>query len=121
MTDRAHYTCPECGEEIGAEYASGDETFGPRVEAHKRIHSPIDICVYLNGSLVWSMPAPPAYAMGRLRSEGHVGVSSLAAGLRRAVEDAEAIRAGRDPERPSERAIRLAEEERRHQAASQPS
>lgn len=38
--------------------------------------------------------------------------SSFFSGLRRAIRDAEEIEAGRDPERPSEKAMRLAQEAR---------
>jgi hypothetical protein len=40
---------------------------------------------------------------------------SLLRGLARAIQDAEVIEAGGDPERPSEKAMRLAEEERQRE------
>lgn len=49
--------------------------------------------------------------IARLTCPANVVGSSFAAGIRRAVEDAEAISAGRHPERASEMAMRHAESE----------
>ena len=60
------------------------------------------------GVVVWRQEDVDANAVRYLQCQGNVNGSSLAAGIRRAVQDAEAIQAGRDPERPSEKAMRLA-------------
>jgi hypothetical protein len=48
-------------------------------------------------TLLFSTDSPPAQA--------------LIGGIRRGLQDAEAVEAGLDPERPSEKAMRLAEEQ----------
>lgn len=60
------------------------------------------------GQQVWQMNVP-SFAIRNLGCPGNTIGSSLAAGIRRAVEDAEVIEAGGDPERASERAMRLSE------------
>lgn len=66
------------------------------------------VVVYTDkGQQVWQSLAT-AYSLRRAECPGNSIGSSLVAGLRRAVEDAEAIEEGRDPERPSEKAMRLA-------------
>lgn len=75
----------------------------------RREEQAIEVCVYLNGSLIETLQAPPSYRL-LLGEKLAADVSAFSAGLRRAVEDAEAIRDGRDPERPSEKAMRLADE-----------
>lgn len=60
-----------------------------------------------NGQQVWQMDVESLDLNGLQCPSNNRG-SALAAGIRRAVQDAEAIQAGRDPERPSEKAMRLA-------------
>lgn len=52
-------------------------------------------------------PLPPSYGMRNASCPGHAGGSALVSGVRRGLEDAEALRDGRDPERPSEAAMRM--------------
>lgn len=66
-----------------------------------------------DGVRVWSMDDIASWHLPALQCPTNVRGSSLAAGIRRAVEDAEAIQEGRDPERPSEKALRFAYEARR--------
>jgi len=66
-----------------------------------------------DGRFVWALDNVESHHLNGLQCPTNVRGSSLAAGIRRAVQDAEAIQAGRDPERPSEKAIRLAEAARR--------
>lgn len=76
----------------------------PKEEPMKKI----TVRVVLDGAIIWEQEAPPSYGLQTASCPGHVGGSSLVSGLRRAIEDAEAIRDGRDPERLSEKALRLA-------------
>ena len=73
--------------------------------------SPIVVVYTDNGQQVWQSPAM-SLTLRSAKCPSNTSGSSLISGLRRAVEDAEAIEEGRDPERPSERAVRLAAEER---------
>lgn len=67
-----------------------------------------------DGPIVWTSHGDvPVYALDSASCPTNVVGSGIVSGLRRAVQDADAIRDGRDPERPSEKAIRLAEEARR--------
>jgi hypothetical protein len=67
------------------------------------------VVVYTDkGEQVWQSPAT-AYSLRSASCPHNTIGSSLVAGLRRAVEDAEALEDGRDPERPSERAMRMSE------------
>jgi hypothetical protein len=67
------------------------------------------VVVYTDsGEAVWSMEKIESWQINGLTCPGNVRGSSLAAGLRRAVSDAEKIQRGEDPERPSEKAMRLA-------------
>lgn len=62
-----------------------------------------------DGREVWRMDGvEPWHVVGKLRGEMNVKASSLAAGIVRAVEDADKIQRGVDPARPSERAVREA-------------
>jgi hypothetical protein len=61
-----------------------------------------------DGDLVWSMDVE-AWHINGLQCPTNQRGSGLAAGIRRAVQDAEVIQAGGDPERPSEKAMRLSE------------
>lgn len=68
------------------------------------------VVVYTDkGEQVWSSQLIAA-TVRRLECPGNVIGSSVASGLRRAAQDAEALEQGRDPERSSERAMRLADE-----------
>jgi energy-converting hydrogenase Eha subunit A len=65
-------------------------------------------------------PVPPErpgiaswHVSGKLRGQMNVRASALASGIVRAVRDAEVIQEGGDPERLSEKAMRLAAEARR--------
>jgi hypothetical protein len=51
---------------------------------------------------------PPAWAMRGASCPSNLAGSSLVSGIRRALEDGEVMERGGDPERPSERAMRLA-------------
>jgi hypothetical protein len=61
-----------------------------------------------DGTEVWRMDDVAAWQVSGLQCPGNVSGSSLAAGIRRAVQDAEVIEAGGDPERLSEKAMRIA-------------
>jgi hypothetical protein len=64
-----------------------------------------------DGREVWSQDHIASSFVRHLQGgAGNIISSSLAATIRRAVEDAEAIQAGRDPKRPSEKAMRLSED-----------
>jgi hypothetical protein len=63
-----------------------------------------------DGRPVWMLDDVRSWDLGALQCPTNLRGSALAAGVRRAVEDAEAIQAGRNPERPSEKAVRLAAE-----------
>lgn len=66
------------------------------------------VVVYTDkGEQVWQMPAD-AYSLRNANCFMNTNGSSIISGLRRAVEDAEAIEQGCDPERPSEKAMRKA-------------
>ena len=68
------------------------------------------VVVYTNeGEQVWQSLAT-AYSIRRAECPGNNIGSGLIAGLRRAVEDAEKIEQGIDPERPSEKAMRLSDQ-----------
>jgi hypothetical protein len=56
---------------------------------------------------VWQMQDIESWHISALQCQTNVRGSNLAAGIRRAVQDAEAIQAGRDPERLSEKVMRL--------------
>jgi hypothetical protein len=60
-----------------------------------------------DGTEVWRSDAVASWQIAGLQCPGNVRGSSLAAGIRRAVRDAEVIEAGGDPERLSERAMRI--------------
>lgn len=70
------------------------------------------VAVYTDkGDPIWFSDADYAdILLARITVPNQRG-SSFFAGLRRAMRDAEEIEAGRDPERPSEKAMRLAREE----------
>jgi len=72
---------------------------------------PIVVVYTDKGEQVWQSPAGPALTLRNVKCPGNTIGSALVSGLRRAVEDAEAIEAGRNPERPSEAAMRLADAE----------
>jgi hypothetical protein len=61
-----------------------------------------------SGERIWSMEGVESQNLRALTCPMNAAGSALASGVRRAVEDAEAVQAGRNPERPSERAMRLA-------------
>lgn len=63
-----------------------------------------------DGEEVWVAAGIMAYDVRNLQCPGNTTGSGLAAGIRRALEDAEVIQAGGDPERPSEKAMRLSQE-----------
>lgn len=70
------------------------------------------VVVYTDkGQQVWQMDVE-SWQIDGLQCPTNLRGSSLAGGIRRAVQDAEVIQAGGDPERPSEKAIRLMHEER---------
>lgn len=62
------------------------------------------------GEQVWHMQAT-AHALATARCDTNIVGRNLISGLRRAFEDAEALEQGLDPERPSEKAMRLSEAE----------
>lgn len=69
------------------------------------------VVVYTDkGQQVWLSPLI-ALTVRRLECPGNTIGSSIAAGLRRAAEDAEMMERGQDPERLSEKAMRLADGE----------
>ncbi len=59
-----------------------------------------------DGFTVWEMEAEE-WQLDRLTCPGNIRGSAVASGIRRACRDAEALTAGNDPERPSEKAMRL--------------
>jgi len=59
-----------------------------------------------DGRVVWRSPL----VLTSHELLGVAGQARLVGEVRRSVQDAEAIEAGRDPERPSEKAMRMAEE-----------
>lgn len=61
-----------------------------------------------SGERVWSMDGIESWHLHALQCSTNTRGSAVAAGVRRAVQDAEAIQEGRDPERLSEKAVRLA-------------
>jgi hypothetical protein len=63
-----------------------------------------------DGTWVWGMDNVRSHHLNALACTTNEKGSSLAAGVRRAVSDAEVIQAGGDPERMSEKAMRLASE-----------
>jgi hypothetical protein len=66
------------------------------------------VVVYTDkGEQVWQSPAT-AYSLRSATCPTNQTGSSLISGLRRAVEDAEKIEDGHNPERDSEKAMRLA-------------
>ena len=71
-----------------------------------------------NGDPVWMMDDVEAWHLSALTCPTNRKGSALASGVRRAVQDAETIQKGGDPERPSERAVRLAAEIRADEEAS---
>jgi hypothetical protein len=64
------------------------------------------------GEQVWSYTGVASWMIAGLQCPTNMRGSGLAAGIRRAVEDAEKIERGEDPERPSEKAMRLTHERR---------
>lgn len=71
---------------------------------------PIVVVYTDKGEQVWQSPAL-GFTLRPAKCPGNSIGSALVSGLRRAVEDAEAIEQGRNPERPSEAAMRLADDE----------
>lgn len=70
-----------------------------------------------DGREVWRMDdIEPWHVSGKLTASGNVRASSLASGIVRAVGDADKIQRGIDPERLSEKVMRLLDEERRAMA-----
>lgn len=63
-----------------------------------------------DGRRVWEFETTARMASAVWRPGTHEGASSLLSGLERAVADAEVVERGGDPERPSEKAMRLAME-----------
>lgn len=61
------------------------------------------------GEQVWSMEGVHPDWMSAITAPTNVKASGLVAGLRRAVQDADKIERGIDPERASEKAMRLSE------------
>lgn len=67
-----------------------------------------------DGQAVWTMDGIESWHVsGKLKAAGNVRAQNLASGIVRAVRDAEVIQAGGDPERPSEKAMRLVDEGRK--------
>lgn len=62
-----------------------------------------------DGREVWRAPGIMAHDVRSIECPGNSTGSSVAAGIRRAAVDAEAIQRGEDPERPSEKAMRLSQ------------
>ncbi len=71
---------------------------------------PIVVVYTDKGEQVWQSPAI-GFTLRPAKCPGNTIGSALVSGLRRAIEDAEAIEAGDDPERPSEKAMRLSDRE----------
>lgn len=68
------------------------------------------VCVYTDkGELVYEQPAD-SRSLASATCPTNITGSSLISGLRRALEDAEMMEVGLNPERPSERAMRLIED-----------
>lgn len=61
-----------------------------------------------DGREVWALDDVASTHVSTLQCAMNATGRILASGIRRAVADAEAIQEGRDPERPSERAMRRA-------------
>lgn len=64
-----------------------------------------------DGQPVWMMEDIQPWHIIALQCPTNIRGSSLAAGIRRAAQDAEAIQDGRDPERLSEKVMRLMKED----------
>jgi len=62
-----------------------------------------------DGREVWSTAGIMAHDVRDIQCPGNTTGSGVAAGIRRATEDAEVIQRGGDPERPSEKAMRLSQ------------
>jgi hypothetical protein len=71
------------------------------------------VVVYTDGGELVQAFDVEAWHINGLQCPTNARGSGLAAGIRRAVQDAEVIQAGGDPERPSEKAMRLSEAARR--------
>jgi hypothetical protein len=62
-----------------------------------------------DGQPVWQMEGIESWHISALQCPTNVRGSAVASGVRRAVRDAAIIQQGGDPERPSEKAMRMAE------------
>lgn len=92
------------------------ERFAARVldewqAAHPGVGSldPVRVQVVVGGRVVWSIDDVPSSALASASCPSNHRGSALVSGIRRALSDAEIIRAGGDPERPSEKAMRLSD------------
>lgn len=65
-----------------------------------------------DGEEVWRILEVSSWHISGLECHGNVRGSTVASGIRRAVRDAQFIQAGDDPERPSEKAMRLSSRKR---------